>query len=177
MDQIKIGKFIAACRKQKHLTQLQLADKLGITDRAISKWETGKAMPDTAIMLELCDALHITVNDLLNGEVVSSQEYREKLESSEKGNSQPLVGDDVIYLIPKVSFLCKDVACFYFAYDLIYKFKSLAVCQGNCGFIRKINFSSVVRSGLLFTRQTDSCFHYLFKPLGRGGDRIKNGAS
>ena len=84
MDQIKIGKFIASCRKQKHLTQLQLADKLGITDRAVSKWETGKAMPDTAIMLELCAVLEITVNDLLSGEVIT-------MENSEQKNEQLLL--------------------------------------------------------------------------------------
>jgi transcriptional regulator with XRE-family HTH domain len=67
MDQLKIGKFIAECRKQKQLTQLQLADKLGITDKAISKWERGIAMPDSSIMLELCDILGISVNELLNG--------------------------------------------------------------------------------------------------------------
>ena len=64
MDQIKIGKFIAQCRKKKNLTQAQLAEQLGITDRAVSKWETGKAMPDSSIMLELCNMLNITVNDL-----------------------------------------------------------------------------------------------------------------
>ena len=80
MDQYKIGKFIAECRKEKKLTQIQLAEKLGITDRAVSKWENGKAMPDSAIMLELCDLLEITVNDLLNGEKVSSEDYNRTLE-------------------------------------------------------------------------------------------------
>ena len=73
MDQVKIGKFIAECRKKNMLTQMQLAEKLNITDRAVSKWETGKAMPDTSIMLELCDILGISVNDLLSGEVVSME--------------------------------------------------------------------------------------------------------
>lgn len=80
MDQIKIGKFIAERRKQNNLTQIQLADKLGITDRAVSKWENGKTMPDSSLMLELCDNLGITVNDLLNGEVVSAEDYNKKLE-------------------------------------------------------------------------------------------------
>ena len=71
MDQVKIGKFIADCRKRANLPQMQLAEKLGITDRAISKWETGKALPDSSIMLELCGLLGITVNDLLSGEVIS----------------------------------------------------------------------------------------------------------
>lgn len=82
MDQIKIGKFIAKCRKENSLTQMQLAEKLGITDRAISKWETGKSLPDSSIMLELCEMLGITVNDLLSGEVVTMSNYNEKLEKN-----------------------------------------------------------------------------------------------
>ena len=71
MNQIKIGKFIAECRKKINLTQMQLADKLSITDKAISKWERGISMPDSSIMLELCDILGISVNELLSGEKIS----------------------------------------------------------------------------------------------------------
>lgn len=78
MNQVKIGKFIAECRKNANLTQMQLAEKLGITDRAVSKWETGKSLPDSSVMLQLCDILKITVNDLLSGEVVSMENYQEK---------------------------------------------------------------------------------------------------
>lgn len=80
MDQIKIGKFIAACRKKENLTQLQLAEKLGITDKAVSKWETGKCLPDSAIMLDLCGLLGISVNDLLCGEVVTMENYNKENE-------------------------------------------------------------------------------------------------
>lgn len=80
MDQLKIGKFIAECRKQKSLTQMQLAEKLGITNKAISKWERGVAMPDTSLMLELCDILGITVNELLNGEKITMENNTEKNE-------------------------------------------------------------------------------------------------
>lgn len=80
MDQVKIGKFIKECRTQNNLTQLQLAERLGITDRAISKWENGKAMPDSSIMLDLCKELKITVNDLLSGEVVTVENYNENSE-------------------------------------------------------------------------------------------------
>ena len=73
MDQIKIGKFIAVCRKQKGLTQMQLAEKLNITDKAISKWERGIAMPDSSIMLALCDILGISVNELLSGEKINME--------------------------------------------------------------------------------------------------------
>ena len=81
MDQIKIGKFIAQRRKGVNLTQMQLAEKLNITDRAVSKWETGKALPDSSLMLELCDILKITVNDLLSGEVVTMENYNKELEN------------------------------------------------------------------------------------------------
>ena len=82
MEQAKIGKFIAECRKKANLTQVQLAEKLNITDRAVSKWETGKSIPDSSIMLDLCDVLKINVNDLLSGEVVSMENYNEKLEQN-----------------------------------------------------------------------------------------------
>ena len=80
MDQIKIGKFIADCRKKKNMTQMQLAERMSVTDRAVSKWENGRSMPDSSIMLELCDVLGISVNDLLHGEVVQMEEYHKKTE-------------------------------------------------------------------------------------------------
>lgn len=82
MDQIKIGKFIAERRKAQNLTQMQLAEQLGITDRAVSKWENGKALPDATLMLELCGILGISVNDLLTGEVVTMENYNEKMEKN-----------------------------------------------------------------------------------------------
>ena len=80
MDQTKIGKFIAECRKKVNLTQMQLAEKIGITDKAISKWERGMAMPDSSIMLELCDILNISVNELLSGEKISMENNSQKNE-------------------------------------------------------------------------------------------------
>ncbi len=81
MDQIKTGRFIAECRKKQNLTQMQLAERLNITDRAVSKWERGKSLPDAAIMLELCGILEITVNDLLSGEAVTVDNYNKELEN------------------------------------------------------------------------------------------------
>lgn len=63
MNQIKIGRFIAECRKEENLTQMQLAEKLNITDKAVSKWERGIAMPDASLMLDLCSILGISVNE------------------------------------------------------------------------------------------------------------------
>ena len=82
MDQIKIGKFIAECRKKNNLTQMQLAEKLDITDRAISKWENGKSMPDSSIMLDLCNELKISVNELLSGEMIEMKNYDESVEKN-----------------------------------------------------------------------------------------------
>ena len=80
MNQIKIGKLIADCRKKENLTQSQLAEKLGITDKAVSKWERGIAMPDTSIMLELCEILGISVNELLSGEKFDMENNNRKNE-------------------------------------------------------------------------------------------------
>ncbi len=82
MDQVKIGKFIAERRREIGLTQMQLGEMLGITDRAVSKWERGRSLPDSSIMLELCRILKISVNDLLSGEVITMDNYNEKLENN-----------------------------------------------------------------------------------------------
>ena len=78
MDQKKIGAFIAARRKDNGLTQSRLAEALGITDKAVSKWETGKSMPDLSLFCPLCDLLHITLNELLSGEFISDENLKEK---------------------------------------------------------------------------------------------------
>ena len=82
MNQEKIGRFIASCRKECGYTQASLGEKLGITDRAVSKWETGKSMPDASIMLELCNLLKISVNELLTGEHIAMENYKEKAEEN-----------------------------------------------------------------------------------------------
>lgn len=82
MNQSHIGTFISKCRKEKGLTQAQLAELLNITDRAVSKWETGKSMPDSSIMLDLCRILGISVNELLSGEKIEMEKYKEKLDEN-----------------------------------------------------------------------------------------------
>lgn len=82
MDQIRIGKFIAETRKSRSLTQGQLANTLSISDKTVSKWECGKGLPEVSLMLPLCEALGITVNDLLSGERVSPKEYQKKAEEN-----------------------------------------------------------------------------------------------
>lgn len=82
MDQIRIGRFIAQCRKAGGLTQRQLADGLGISDKTVSKWECGNGLPEVSLMLPLCAALGITVNDLLSGERVAQADYQKKAEEN-----------------------------------------------------------------------------------------------
>jgi transcriptional regulator with XRE-family HTH domain/DNA-directed RNA polymerase subunit RPC12/RpoP len=82
MDQIKTGKFIAEMRKEKKLTQRELADLLFISDKTVSKWETGKGLPEVALMLPLCNALGITVNELLSAERLADSEYQKRAEEN-----------------------------------------------------------------------------------------------
>ena len=113
MDQIKIGKFISKCRKEKKMTQAQLAEKLNITDRAVSKWETGRGMPDSSIMLELCNELGITVNELLCGERLKMDDYNLKFEENllavqkekEESDRRMLKLEMVIGVISSIAFL------------------------------------------------------------------------
>ncbi len=82
MNQETIGKFAAACRKEKGLTQKQLAEQLNITDRAVSKWETGKSIPDASIMLDLCKILGVSANELLSGERIDMENYQKRAEEN-----------------------------------------------------------------------------------------------
>lgn len=122
MNQVKIGKFIASKRKEQGLTQLQLAEKLGITDRAVSKWETGKSLPDASLMPELCKLLKITINDLLCGEVVSVENYNEKAEKAllemvkkeEMQNKKLMMYENVIGFSSTLSFLIQVFVAVFF---------------------------------------------------------------
>lgn len=82
MDQSRIGGFIMERRKRRGLTQAQLAERLNITDRAVSKWENGKSMPDSSIMLELCEILEITVNELLNGAEIETENLEKQADET-----------------------------------------------------------------------------------------------
>ena len=82
MNQEKIGKFISKCRKSKKITQSELAERLGVTDRSVSNWENGKNMPDLSLFKPLCETLNITINELLSGEKINKDNYQEKLEEN-----------------------------------------------------------------------------------------------
>ena len=113
MDQRKIGKFIQKKRKEKKLTQRDLAEKLNITDRAISKWENGNCLPDASIMHDLCKILNITVNDLFSGENVDIKDNEKKLEENlikmtrlkEEKDKQLLKLEIVIGYIASITFM------------------------------------------------------------------------
>ena len=82
MNQVRIGKFIAKCRKEKNMTQSELAEKLGVTDKSIGNWENARCMPDLSLFKPLCDELGITINELLSGEKISKDKYQEKVEEN-----------------------------------------------------------------------------------------------
>ena len=82
MNQEKIGKFIAECRRQRKMTQSELGEKLGVTEKSISNWENGRNMPDLSLFKPLCEELNISLNDLMSGEKVKEKEYRDKLEEN-----------------------------------------------------------------------------------------------
>lgn len=113
MDQIRIGKFIKERRNLKNITQSELASILGITDRAISKWENGICMPDVGTIPELCKILDITVNDLFSGEIVKMKDYDKKLEENlldlakkqEAQNKKMMIYEYVIGFISSITFL------------------------------------------------------------------------
>ncbi|MCH5142103.1 MAG: helix-turn-helix domain-containing protein [Clostridiales bacterium] len=82
MDQVKTGRFIKACRKEKNLTQREVAEKLNISEKTVSKWETGNGLPEVGLMLPLCETLGISVNELLSGERLDEKKYFEKAEQN-----------------------------------------------------------------------------------------------
>ena len=112
MNLDKIGKFISNCRKDKKLTQEQITEKLGISDRAVSKWERGLCLPDASIMLPLCEILGINVNELLSGEMINNKDYNKKAEENllemakkeEEQNKKMMMYEYVIGFISSITF-------------------------------------------------------------------------
>lgn len=82
MNQEKIGKFIAKCRKEKKMTQLELADKLGVSDKSVGNWENARCMPDLSLFKPLCDELDISINELISGEKIKKDDYQEKADEN-----------------------------------------------------------------------------------------------
>lgn len=103
MDQEKIGKFILELRKDKKMTQQELANKIGVTDRAISKWENGRGMPDISLMKPLCEILDITLNELISGEKIDKKEYQKKSDEN--------IFKTIKYTNKKTNFFKKFLIC------------------------------------------------------------------
>ena len=101
MDQIKIGKFISENRKKQNLTQEQLAEKLNVSKNAVSKWERGLNLPDVSNMQDLCNILHITLNELFNGDEIDDNEYKK------------VADDNLLEALENSSFTLKEKIAFY----------------------------------------------------------------
>ena len=101
MDQVKIGKFIAQCRKERQITQEELGEKLGVTNKTISRWENGHYLPDIEMMQLLSKEFNISINELISGEKIKDSEYKEKAESN------------LIAVLENSSFTLKEKIDFY----------------------------------------------------------------
>lgn len=139
MNQIDTGKFIANCRKEKGMTQAQLAERLNITDRAVSKWETGKCMPDSSIMLELCKILDVSVNELLCGERIEMNNYEEK------------VNENLIELKKKEENHISKNALIAFIFSATMISGLIICCICDLAITGKLTWSLITLSSILFT--------------------------
>lgn len=151
MNQEKIGNFIAKCRKDKKMTQVELAEKLGVSDKSVSKWENAKCMPDLSLFPQLCNILEITINDLMAGEKVDDKEYINTLENNfislvsnmeTRGRRKRML----LILIIAITFLIGIIGYYiYFNYELDVKFdKRVMTCEiNNKELIYHINGQSV----------------------------------
>ena len=119
MNQENIGKFIAECRKSKKITQLELAEKLGVTDRSVSNWENGKNMPDLSLFKPLCSILDITINELLSGEKLSKDEYQEKFEEN--------IVNTIDYSTKKISKYNKVISLFLIIFGLFISISAIMI--------------------------------------------------
>lgn len=149
MNQDKIGKFIAECRKQKNLTQEQLANKLNISDRAVSKWERGLNLPDASLMIELCNILDISVNELLTGEIIKKENYMNKAEENlielkeiiEKNNRRFLILEIVLIFISLFTLLLL-ISTSTLVDNVLYK--SIMIAGGFLVLIISVVFSFII---------------------------------
>lgn len=134
MNQEKTGKFIAQCRKEQGLTQALLAEQLGISDRAVSKWETGRSLPDASIMLELCQALNININELFTGERLDMEQYKNKAEEhllelrkqEESANRKLLAMENVIGCTSSIAFILLIFAASFAVTDTLWRVGMIA---------------------------------------------------
>ena len=119
MDQIHIGKFIAKCRKDKKMTQSELAEKLGVTDKSIGNWENGRNMPDLSLFKPLCKELDITINELLSGERLKKEEYQEKFEEN--------IINTIDYSTKKINLIRNNLGIVLLIFGIIISFTAMTM--------------------------------------------------
>ena len=121
MDQKKIGKFILKCRKDKNLTQEQLAERLGVTSKSISRWENGNTMPDYSILKDLCGELDINVNELLSGEKIKENDYMNKAEENFIMLKKKV--DNTLRLLKVITWICSAIFVLAFIANMYFNWK------------------------------------------------------
>lgn len=188
MDQKKIGEFIAKLRKEKKLTQQELANKLGVTDRAISKWENARGMPDFSLIKPLCDILGITYNEFISGERIDKKDYNEKLEEKivyvavENNSLKRIVKNLIKYLIIWILILIIGFAVYGFLHNYWKKYVKYDERGMYCDITNNILTYNKIGNGLLtdsYERVIDNtlyiitCNYYLV--LDRDGDKLDYG--
>lgn len=182
MNQEKIGKFIARCRKEKKLTQEQLAEKLGVTSKSISRWENGNTMPDLSLFNPLCEMLQITVNDLMSGEFVDNN------------NSVNTLGENLINMVSEleikkkkririlflvlvlISVIFVSVLCFYNYYEIDIKYdKRVMSCDINDKEIKfYINGQSVWKTNYTVRKFDDESLYFFHSTINVYNKRRSN---
>lgn len=172
MDQIKIGKFISLKRKEKNITQSELAERLNITDRAISKWENGVCLPDASNMPDLCRILDITINDLFSGEVVDMKDNEKKLEENllemvrtKEQRDKELLSMEIFIsvIISIVMFACIFIASFVSMQDWL---RIILIIIGIIPFIIGILYAIRIEQ-IAGYYECDNC-HYKYVPTYKG---------
>ncbi len=149
MDQTRIGKFIAQRRKEQGYTQRTLAELLGISDKTVSKWETGNGLPEVSLMLPLCEALHISVNELLTGDHVTDADYKKKAEENmmnliakeREENKKKMVLSVAIGIIGLISFLTILLTVVTYTDEISTPVKGILIVIACCVFAASMYFA------------------------------------
>ena len=188
MDQKKIGEFIAKLRKEKNMTQQELANKLGVTDRAISKWENARGMPDFALIKPLCDILGITYNEFISGERIDKKDYNEKLEEKivyvvvENNSLKKFIKNLVKYLIIWILILIIGFAAYGFLHNNWKKYVKYDERGMYCNITNNILTYHKIGNGLLtesYERVINNTLYIMtrnyYLVLDRDGDKLDYG--
>ncbi len=161
MNQEKIGKFILKCRKAKKLTQTELAEKLGVSDKSVSNWENGRNMPDLSLFKPLCEILDISINDLISGEKISKDKYQERLEEN--------IITTIDYTNKKISIKNNIMGILFLAFGIIITITAMSIfpSESSWGSIYSIFGASIFSIGIIIltnklklSKKIIICFSY-----------------